>query len=959
MALFFWFAGFYADILWYEQLGYLGVLLTQWGASAAMFGVGLIGMAVPLIITLRIAYRTRPVYAKLGAQLDRYQEIIEPLRRGAMIIVPIVLGVFAGGALSTSWPTVLMWLNATPFGVADPRFGIDVSFYVFQLPFWRGITAFVSAVVLAALLLTTATCYLYGSIRITGRDVVISKAARTQIAILAGLYILTQAVSLWLDRYTLLTTSSAQWTGAMYTDVNARIPGLAILAGAALIVAVLFFIAAIIGRWRLPLFGTALLVVVGLVVSMAYPGLIQQFQVRPSELQLEQQYLQNNIDATRAAYGLDRVEEVSYNAQTTAEPGQLRSDADTTANIRILDPALVSPTFAQIQQERAFYRFSSELSVDRYQIDGEVKDAVGGVREVNTLGLPEDQQSWVNTKLVYTHGYGLVTASGSQRQPDGLPQFLAGGMPSSGELEGFTPQIYFGQNSPDYSIVGRPDGADPIEFDHVYGSDGSGEARSTFEGSGGPSLAGFLNRLVYAIKFQSEQIMLSEYVNENSQILYDRDPALRVSKAAPYLSIDSKPYPSVVDGRVVWIVDGYTTTSQYPYSQKQSFQQLIAEQPGNVSPFADQINYIRNSVKATVDAYTGQVTLYAWDTADPVLQTWQKVFPNTLKPISEMSGELMSHVRYPEDIFKVQRSLLASYHIKDANSFYNGLNAWELPRDPVATDGRVQQPYYLTMKMPDQDPAFSIYGTFIPRVNSEVNTRNVLTGFLAANANAGDQAGQVSSDYGRLTLLRITNDNINGPGQMQNIFNSDDIVAPQLNLLERGGQTAVLRGNLLTLPVGGGFLYVQPVYVQSTGGTSYPLLRRVLVAFGEKVAFEDTLDAALDKLFGGDAGADAGDDEVSGGGGGDQTPPAEQTPAERLSAALDAASQALQQRAEAYAQNNLVAAAEADKKLQDALAQAQQAETELQAELGSAGQQGSGGSGGSPGTPSPTPTPTG
>ncbi|MDO5053300.1 MAG: UPF0182 family protein, partial [Pseudoclavibacter sp.] len=817
IAAFFWLAGFYADILWYEQLGYLGVLLTRWGASAAMFGVGLLGMAVPLVVTLQIAYRTRPVYAKLGAQLDRYQEIVEPLRRGAMIAIPVVLGVFAGAALSTTWQAVLMWLHATPFGQVDPRFGMDVGFYVFHLPFWRGVVAFASAVLLACLLLTAATCYLYGSIRVTGRDVVISKAARTQIAILAGLYLLAQAVSLWLDRYALLTSTSTSWTGAMYTDANARIPGLAILAGASLIVAALFFLAAVLGRWRLPLFGTALLVVVGLVVSAAYPALVQQFQVRPSELQLEEPYLQNNIDATRAAYGLDRVEEVEYNAQTTAEPGQLRSDAVTTANIRILDPALVSPTFAQIQQERSFYAFREELSVDRYRIDGEVKDAVGGVREVNTAGLEAGQQTWVNTTLVYTHGYGLVTASGSQRQSDGLPYFLEGGMPSEGVLPEFTPQIYFGQNSPQYSIVGRPDGAEPIEFDHV--SD-SGEARSTFEGSGGPNIGGFFNRLVYAIKFQSEQILLSEYVNDNSQILYDRDPALRVSKAAPYLHIDSKPYPSVVDGRVVWIVDGYTTTDLYPYSQAQSLDQLVSEQPGSTPPF-NRINYIRNSVKATVDAYTGQVVLYAWDPNDPLLQSWQQVFPNTLRPISEMSGELMSHVRYPEDIFKVQRSLLASYHIKEAGSFYNGLNAWELPLDPTApsSESRVQQPYYLTMKMPDQDPAFSIYSTFIPRTNSGANTRNVLTGFLAANANAGGEDGQVSEDYGRLTLLRITNDNINGPGQMQNIFNSDGAVAPQLNLLERGGQTAVLRGNLLTLPVGGGFLYVQPVYVKSTGNT--------------------------------------------------------------------------------------------------------------------------------------------
>ncbi|MGO2111452.1 MAG: UPF0182 family membrane protein [Pseudoclavibacter sp.] len=940
VVVFFWFSGFYADILWYEQLGALSVLLTQWGAGAIMFVIGLVAMAVPIIVNLQIAYRARPVYAKLNDQLDRYQQVIEPLRKVAMFGVPILIGLVAGMVASGSWQTVLQWLNATPFGETDPRFGLDIAFYVYHLPFWRGVIAFASGATMLSLLLTAATTYLYGGIRITGRDVVISKHARMHVAILAGIYLLLQGVSIWFDRYALLTSVTERWTGAMYTDTMARIPGLAIIAGACAIVAVLFFIAAIIGRWRLPLAGLALVLVTGLVVGVGYPWAVQQFQVGPSEQALEQPYIEDNIAATRAAYGIDDVDVVSYDAQTNAEAGQLREDADTTSNIRIIDPALVQSTYAQLQQERTYYSFGAPLDVDRYEIDGQVRDTVSGVREINIDGLDGGAQSWVNTALVYTHGYGLVAAYGNQRQADGTPVMMEGGMPTEGDLGEYKPQVYFGENSPAYSIVGQPEGASPIEFDHVSGSDGQSQTYTTFDEDGGPDLGNFFNRLVYSIKFQSEQILLSEYVSEESQILYDRDPALRVSKVAPYLTVDSDPYASVVDGRLKWIIDGYTTTDAYPYSTLQSYQQLIADNPASVAPGqTGAINYIRNSVKATVDAYSGEVTLYAWDADDPLLQTWSKVFPTTIQPMSEMSGDLLSHVRYPNDLFKTQRATLATYHVTDPVAFYNRQNAWELPQEPTAgaTDGTIQSPYYLTTQMPDQNSAYSIYSTYIPRVNEGGQTRNVLTGYFSANSNAGMSDGQVSGDYGKLTLLRVTNDNIPGPGQVQNAFNSDTIVANQLNLLERGGQTEVLRGNLLTLPVGGGFLFVQPVFVQSTGQTSYPLLRKVLVAFGDRVAFEDTLDQALDSLFGGDSGADAGDDQIDPGDESGDTgtaPDPAQTAGERLNEALAEAAQALEDRTEAYANNDLVGAAEADARLQQALADAEAANLELQAELG-------------------------
>ena len=364
------------------------------------------------------------------------------------------------------------------------------------------------------------------------------------------------------------------------------------------------------------------------------------------------------------------------------------------------------------------------------------------------------------------------------------------------------------------------------------------------------------------MKFQSEQILLSDAITNDSQILYNRDPRERVAAVAPYLTLDSDSYPSIVDGRVVWIVDGYTTSANYPYSRAEDFGNAITDSSSVGT--GGKINYIRNSVKATVDAYDGSVKLYAWDEKDPILKTWSKIFPSTLLPISEMSGELMSHVRYPADLFKMQRAILGTYHVDDAGSFYSQEDAWMTPNDPVSassssSSANLQPPYYLTMQVPGTtSPAFSIYSTFIPRSTGEAS-RSVLKGYFVADSDAGSVKGKVSPNYGKLRLMTLPASTIvPGPGQVQNSFSSDSEVSKLLNIL-RQGSTTVLNGNLLTLPVGGGLLYVQPVYIKSTGETSFPLLKKVLVAFGDKIAFEDTLDGALDALFGGDSGANAGD----------------------------------------------------------------------------------------------------
>ncbi|NQX12838.1 UPF0182 family protein [Microbacteriaceae bacterium VKM Ac-2855] len=935
---FFIFAGLYADVLWYDQVGFLSVLTTQWWAAGALFAIGFVGMAIPTFVSITLAYRLRPVYAKLNSQLDRYQQVIEPLRRLATVGIPVVLGLFAGVSSATRWQTSLMFVNRTPSGTPDPQFGLDTSFYLFELPFYQGLVGFVSAVLIVCGLGSLATSYLYGAIRVNGREVRVSKSSRIQLAIIAALYLLVQSVSVWLDQYATLTATGTRITGASYTTVNATIPGLQILAGIAALVAILFIITAFIGRWRFPVIGTALLIVCSLLIGSLYPWVVQRFQVVPSERTLEAQYIQRNIDMTRTAFGVDDVEQIAYDATTDATQGALRSDATTTANIRIMDPTKIVDAFSQLQQFRQYYSFGDTdgtLDVDRYNLDGATQDAVVGVRELNQDGLGTTP-SWYNQTLVYTHGYGLVAAYGNQRAASGEPVFIESGVPTTGDLGDYEPRIYFGEDSPEYSIVGG-DGTANVELDYPSGTDGEEQTYTTFDGDGGPKLDNVFKKLIYAIKFQSEQVFLSDAVNDQSQILYERDPVARVKKVAPYLTIDSDPYPTIVDGRVKWVIDGYTTSANYPYSRMVSLSQQISD-TNTVQQFAaDDVNYIRNSVKATVDAYDGSIELYAWDTEDPILQTWQKIFPTTVTSIADMPAELISHVRYPEDLFKVQRSILGQYHVTDAGSFYSGDDAWSTPNEPTtnttatgatAADTSLQPPYYLTLQAPGQTtPAYSLYSTYIPSTTAGGTSRNVLTGYLVADSDAGSTAGAVAEGYGKLRLLELPKDDtVPAPGQVQNSFNSDPTVANELNILGRG-DSSVIRGNLLTLPVGGGLLYVQPIYVQSTGTSAYPLLQKVLVSFGDKIAFEDTLDAALDSLFGGDSGADAGDtgtevDPTTPPDGSTDTPDTGAIDQTALQTALSDASAALSERDAALKAGDLTAFAEADAKLTDAISRA-------------------------------------
>ncbi|MEP7764818.1 UPF0182 family protein [Sanguibacter sp. 25GB23B1] len=967
-------AQFWTEVLWFTQLGYSNVIWTQWGARAGLFAGGFVIMASAVFASLHLAHRNRPIYAPSTpeqATLDQYREAVEPLRKLVMIAAPVLLGLFAGVAASSQWTTVLLWINSVPFGTVDAQYQIDLSFYVFTLPALRFLVSFVMAVVVISGIASLATLYLYGGLQIggPGGGARTTHAARIQLASLAALLMILIGLNYWLDRFSILKTGGERFAGASFADVNAVIPAKAILAGVAVLVAALFIITAIRGNWRLPAIGVGLMVVAAIVVGGVYPAIVQRFQVTPNAQRLEAEFIQRNIDATRLAFGLDDIETQSYNAKTTAEAGALRADAETTASIRLLDPTIVSPSFRQLQQNRGYYNFTDTLSVDRYVIDGESRDTVIAVRELDLSGLGNDQRNWVNDHTVYTHGFGVVAAFGNQIGPDGRPAFYEGGIPSVGGLtdlneDGYEPRIYFSPTSPDYSVVGAPEGTEPWELDYPTDEEG-GQVNTTFptqDTSIGPDVGSFMNKMLYALKFQAEEILFSSRVTEDSQIIYDRDPRERVQKVAPYLTLDGRVYPAVVDGKVKWIVDGYTTSNEYPYSASESLEDATADSltasSASIAALQPQeVNYIRNSVKATVDAYDGSVTLYAWDPEDPVLQAWQGVFPGTVEPISEISGELMSHIRYPEDMFKVQRTLLTQYHVDSASEFFSGQDFWRNPEDPtVAGENKpLQPPYYQTLQMPGQDePTFSLSSSFI---TGGTGDRNVLTGYLAVDAEAGDEAGEPAEGYGKLRLLELPRGStVPGPGQVQNNFNSDNEIAQNLNLLRQGNST-VLNGNLLTLPMGGGLLYVQPVYVQSSSGTQFPLLRKVLVAFGDEVGFADTLDGALDQVFEGDSGATAGDANQPDEG----DVPVDDTPTEtptdtptdaptdeptdapttappvdggdpraRLDAALADAGQALVDSQTALSTGDFAAYGEAQERLQVAIEAAVAAEAELQ-----------------------------
>ena len=855
-------SGFYADWLWFKSVDFTSTWSTILGTKAFLFILG--GLLTSLIVMANvfIAYKRRPLYVTMMVEsdnLERYRSQVEPIRKGLFIGLSVALFYFAGSASSQLWSTWLLFKNSTSFGVTDPQFNMDISFFAFRLPFWQSLISWGITTAVLAIIAAAVVHYLYSGIRLQVQQDRTSVAARVQLSVLLGVVVLLKAVAYWFDRYALALKEGRLITGLTYTDVNAVLPAKAILTGIALVCAILFFATIIRKSWLLPAAGTALLVVSSVLFAGLYPGAIQQFQVKPSESSKEAPFIQRNIDATRAAYGISDVTINDYQATVATDSGQLADDAATIANIRLMDPNVISSTFRQLQQIRPYYSFPQTLDIDRYTVNGVKRDVVVAARELNIAGNPS--RNWINDHLVYTHGFGFVAAFGNERDADGKPSFTVGDLPPKGSLGEFQPRIYFGENVPDYSIIGGVKTDTPVEFDYPDDSSPNGQRNYTYTGKGGVPVGSLLNKAVFALKYQEQRILLSNLINKDSKILFERNPRDRVAKVAPWLTLDGDPYPAVVDGKVLWIIDGYTTSAGYPYSRRtvlsDAINDTVTTNTGASALLRNQsINYIRNSVKATVDAYDGTVSLYTWDEQDPVLKTWAKAFPNALLPKSAISKQLMEHVRYPEDLFRVQREILSSYHVRSAEAFYGGQDFWRIPRDPstFGANAGAQPPYYLTLQMPGtKAPVFSLTTPFVPR-----GGRENLIAFAVVNSDAGPE-------YGKISVLQLPrNTNIAGPSQVASNFEAKPEVANSLSLLRRGGSDVVL-GNLLTLPVGGGLLYVQPVYVQATANTSaYPLLQKVLVSFGDQIGFDDTLKGALDQVFSGNSGTAAGGTTTTG-----------------------------------------------------------------------------------------------
>ena len=853
-------SGFYADLLWFRSVGFVDVWQTSLFTKIFLF-IGF-GLATAAIISLNIylAFRKRPVYVPVSVEadnLERYRAQLEPIRRLASIGIFLVIFYFAGTAGTRFWQQWLLFRNSTDFGQVDPQFGLDISFFAFKLPMYQALIGWGISTIVLAIIAAAAVHYIYGGIRTQVKEERTTVAARVQLSILLGLLVLLKAVAYWFDRYALTLKEGRLITGLTYSDVNALLPAKSILAAIAVICSLLFFANIIRKSWLLPTAGVALMVIASVLIAGVYPAAIQQFQVKPSESTKEAPFIQRNIDATRDAYGLSKVEVTDYQATVTTSAGQLANDAATIANIRLMDPNVLSATFRQLQQIKPYYAFADSLDIDRYKIDGKERDVVVAVRELNIDGNPS--RNWINDHLVYTHGFGMVGAFGNTVDADGKPTFTVGDIPPTKGLGEFQPRVYFGENVPDYSIIGGPAASNPVELDYPDDNSPNGQKNYTYTGKGGVPMGSLFTRLLFAIKYQEQRIVLSNLINSESKILFNRNPRERVAKVAPWLTIDGDPYPAIIDGKILWIIDGYTTSAGYPNSRVVNLANTgdaLTSRSNAVSSLDDRnVNYIRNSVKATVDAYDGTVSLYQWDDKDPVLSTWSKAFPGSVKPRSEISADLLAHVRYPEDMFRVQRDILSAYHVTTADAFYGGQDFWRVPLDPSSfgANSANQPPYYLTMQIPGQSkPTFSLYTPFVPR-----GGRENLTALAVVNSDAGDE-------YGKITVLQLPRStNIAGPSQVSSNFEAKPEVATSLSLLRQGGSDVVL-GNLLTLPVGKGLLYVQPVYVRATGNTAaYPLLQKVLVSFGDQIGFSETLQGALDQVFGGNSGTTVSDNQQS------------------------------------------------------------------------------------------------
>ncbi|MDI9925113.1 UPF0182 family protein [Rhodococcus sp. IEGM 1341] len=859
----------YTNWLWFGEVDFRGVYTTTLLTRLVIFFVVALVVGLIVFAALAVAYRNRPVFVPVAGPNDpiaRYRTTVMSRLRLFGIGIPVVFGFLSGMIAQTNWATVQLFIHGGDFGITDPQFNLDVGFYSFDLPFYRFILNWLFVAILVAFFANLVTQYVFGGIRLAGREGALTRAARIQLAVLAGTFVLLKAIAYWFDRYTLLSSSRKEptFTGASFTDINAVLPAKLILLAIAVICAIAFFAAIFLRDLRIPALATALLVLSSILIGAVWPLVMEQFSVRPNAADKESTYIERNIAATRDAYGLndDVVTYRDYSGEAALSPGEVASESATMSNIRLLDPNILAPTFTQQRQIRNFYGFPDTLAVDRYpDADGNLRDYVVAAREISPQTLDANQRDWINRHTVFTHGNGFVAAPAnsvdeavadeSSGGRGGYPNYQVNWIENDsegtirkdgpGDLD--QPRIYFGpviaNSDADYSIVGST--GEPREYD-------TDSKSYTYTGAAGVDVGNFFNRLVFASKYAERNILFSSVIGDESKILFNRDPRDRVQKVAPWLTTDGSTYPAIVEGKLVWIIDGYTTLDNFPYAQRMSLEDATADSIESTTTRAlpsREVSYIRNSVKATVDAYDGTVKLYEQDENDPVLKAWEGVFPGTVIPKDQVSDELRDHFRYPEDLFKVQRELLTKYHVNDPREFFTNNAFWEVPTDPTAENTAAKQPpYYVVasdISNQENQASFQLTSALVGY------RREVLGAYVSADSDP--------ENYGKITVLRLPTDtSTQGPNQVQNQMTTTTDVSESLGIVRR--ENTVEFGNLLTLPVGdGGLIYVEPVYASRTNEASaYPQLIRVLVSYEGRVGYAATLPEAIEQVFGAGAG---------------------------------------------------------------------------------------------------------
>ncbi len=848
-------AGFYTDYLWFDELALTSVWRSVLGVKFALGIIFTLIFFALLWANLAIADLIAPTFRPLGPEeqlIERYHDVVGPRAGLFRVAVAGAFALIAGPGAASQWSSWTLFRNHVPFETRDALFNKDLGFYVFQLPFAKFVVDWLFASLVIVTIITAVAHYLNGGIRFQTPMQKVTPQVKAHLSVLMAVLAMLKAVDYYLEKYELLYSNRGVVQGAGYTDVNAQLPAMQLLLGISLIAAALFIYNIFRRGWVLPVIAVGLWAMVSVVVGAAIPAAVQQFRVQPTESTKELPYIDRNIKATRAAFGLRDVEINPFAADNEVTNADLEENRTTIENVRLWDPdpRILEQTYNQLQQIRNFYQFN-DVDIDRYVVDGRLRQELVSVRELNIDGIPS--ASWVNQHLVYTHGYGAVMTPSSAVEPDGKPAMQLKDLPPTGQPQIEQPAIYYGQVMGGYAIVN----SEVSEIDYAE-EDGTNHT-TRYAGSGGVKIDSFVRRAALSLRFGDINPLISDFVTSDSRAIYVRDIDERVRKAAPFLRFDSDPYPIVYQGRIQWIYDAYTTTSRYPYSQSADTSRLAPNSDLNAN-----FNYVRNSVKVLIDSYTGKMTYYVVDQADPMIKAWRKAFPKLFTDGLEIDPELKRHFRYPEDMFRVQTDMFGRYHISDPGDFYSNTDAWDIAQEPGAVSAAVplvpatnaagqpaqareprMDPYYLLMRLPEeQTEDFLILQPFVPR--SRDDSVKVLSAFMVAKSDL--------NNYGELeAYVMPRNRQVDGPAIVNARINQQPEVSEQITLLNTAGSNVRL-GNLLLIPIEQSLLYIRPLYVEAEG-TPVPQLKKVIVVFGDRVVMRDSLREAITTLFPGSSPA--------------------------------------------------------------------------------------------------------